>query len=248
MRGGRALLSDVSVSVEAGTLTAFVGPNGAGKTTLMRVLAGELAPDSGAVVFGGRALASWSAADLARRRAVLPQRSELAFAFRVDEVVAMGRFPFAESGRTTEQHVRAALEAVGMASMADRSWLTLSGGERQRVQLARVLAQLADTPDGTLFLDEPTNHLDLTHQLGVLQIVRARVREGATGIAVLHDLTAACRVADRVVLLAGGRVVAQGEPGAVLRPDVLRETFRVDIDRLDDPRGGVVLVPRLTGS
>ena len=244
LRRGRALLADVSVDVRPGSFTALVGPNGAGKTTLMRLLSGDLAPDRGDVSLHGRSLKQWAASDLARVRAVLPQQSDLAFGFTPLEVVALGRLPHGESQPTSRRIAAAALEEVGMAEHAERSWLTLSGGERQRVQLARVLAQLHGVDDGLLFLDEPTNHLDLTHQVATLRTVRERVDRGLTAVAVLHDLTLASRVADHVVLLQEGRMRASGAPEQVLTPERLQAVYGVVIDALADGRGGHVLVPR----
>ena len=241
---GRALLDGVHVAPPEGRLTAIVGPNGAGKTTLLHVLDGELVPDRGTVTLDARELASWRPRDLARRRAVLPQHSELAFGFSVQEVVAMGRMPFDEPARTTEDHVAHVLEALDLVPFAERSWLTLSGGERQRVQLARVLVQLAGVERALLFLDEPTNHLDLAHRVHVLQRVRERVEHGLTAICVLHDLTLAARIADHVVLLADGRVVSAGPPDQVLTADRLSSTFGVAITCHRGP-DGPVFVPRL---
>ncbi len=245
VRSGVRLLDSVGLHLQPGTLAAVVGPNGAGKSTLLKVLTGEWTPDSGQVRLWGRPLGEWPARELARVRAVLPQSSALAFGFTVEEVVAMGRTPWDEPLVEKHARVQAALEEVGMRPLAHRRWPTLSGGERQRVQLARVFAQLPPDPaDGLLFLDEPTNHLDLTHQVRVLQRVRARVERGGTALAVLHDLSLAARMADRVVVLSGGRVVSDGPPEAALHPDVLRPVFGLELTQVRLDRG-FALVPSL---
>lgn len=240
-RGPKFLLRQVSARFAPGTFTAVVGPNGAGKTTLLRVLAGDCSPDGGHVLLGPRVLSTLQPRELARCRAVLPQHSELRFGFSVGRIVELGRLPWDEPRATTVAHRQRALERVGLTSMQDRSWLTLSGGERQRVQIARVLAQVATMESGLVLLDEPTNHLDLAHQVRVLDLGRQLARQGATVIAVLHDLTFAARVADQVLLLADGGVVAHGPPAQVLVPTVLAPAFGVPVRLLHDPEEAVRL-------
>lgn len=238
-RGGKALLADVTVAFPPGQLTAIVGPNGAGKSTLLRVLSRDWQPDRGRVSLGGEPLNGLSSLGLARRRAMLPQHSTLSFAFSVLEVVTLGRLPWRESSADALRHAESALEAVGLSSLRDRSWLTLSGGERQRVQIARVLAQVRGMEGGVVLLDEPTNHLDIAHQVQVLSLGRTLARDGHTVVAVLHDLALAARAADTVLLLDGGRVAHFGSPAAVLTAERLSAAFDVSIHLLDDPRGTV---------
>ncbi len=226
--GAVRLLDGVTVEVEPGRLTAVVGPNGAGKSTLMRVASGERQPDAGRVTLGGKLLSAISPDVLARRRAVLPQESALAFPFTAYEVVALGRTPYARHATPAENAdaVWEALESVDAAHLAHRRYPTLSGGEKQRVHLARTLAQLGGaTDDAFLLLDEPTNHLDLTHQHAVLDVAHARAQQGTGVLAVLHDLNMAARYADHLVLLHRGRVHAQGPPAEVLVPDIVRAVF-----------------------
>jgi len=235
-RGGRALLDGVSLALHPGRVTAVVGPNGAGKSTLLRVLSGELAPDSGAVSFHDRALADWAPGDLARRRAVLPQESDLRFPFRVEEVVRLGRVPHPRGGDSAHDRrlAREALARVDLAALADRVYPTLSGGEKQRAHLARALVQLqpasdAVAPEGrVLLLDEPTASLDLDHQHSVLTLARElALRERVAVLAVLHDLNLVLAYADGLVVLARGRVVAAGPVSGTLTPGLIREVFGV---------------------
>lgn len=244
-RGGRRILDLPALSVAAGGVFGILGPNGAGKSTLLRVLAGETRPDSGTAWLAGVALPAWNPGALARRRAVLPQASALGFPLRAEEVVALGRLPHAGRGGPTDC-VRAAMGEAGVAHLAQRSHATLSGGEQQRVQLARVLAQLAGVPpaQSVLFLDEPTSALDLPHQHAIMAVAAARARAGATVVAVLHDLNLAARYCDRLLLLAGGRRVAEGPPAELLTPEVVQRAYGIAMRRVADPeRGEVLLVP-----
>ncbi|WP_191084027.1 heme ABC transporter ATP-binding protein [Roseococcus microcysteis] len=244
-RGGRRILDLPALSIAPGGVFGILGPNGAGKSTLLRVLAGEMAPDSGRAFLDGRPLGHWRAGDLARRRAVLPQHSTLGFPLRAEEVVALGRLPHA--GRAGPQDsVRAAMREAGVAHLHGRNHATLSGGEQQRVQLARVLAQLDGVPpaDSVLFLDEPTSALDLPHQHAIMAVAAARARAGATVVAVLHDLNLAARHCGRLLLMAGGRRVAEGRPEEMLTPELVHRAYGFAMRRVPDPQGGdVLLVP-----
>jgi len=242
-RGGAAVLHEVSVALQPGQVVGVLGPNGAGKSTLLGALCGELVPSTGSVALHGRALANWPDAQRARCLAVLPQSSMLSFAFRAAEVVALGRLPH-DSGRQQDARiVEAALATVDARHLAARSYLTLSGGERQRVHLARVLAQLWPGRSGqVLLLDEPTSMLDPAHQHSILQAVREFADAGGAVLVILHDLNLAARYCDRLLLLADGRSVASGTPAEVLRIDVLRAVFGLDVLVLPHPQRGHPLV------
>lgn len=234
----RTGLSDVSLSVPCGELLVVAGPNGACKSTLLGFLAGERTPDGGEVLLDGRPIGAVSPGERARRVGVLPQSSTLTFPFRVDEVVALGRLVAGEDPAI----VHAAMESAGVLHLAERIWTTLSGGEKQRVQLARVLAQIADTEAGCLLLDEPTASLDPAQQHAVLGIARERARAGFAVVAVLHDLPLAARYADRILLLREGRVVADGGPWEVLTPATLRRCYGIEALVLAHPVDGTPLV------
>ncbi|GIJ48963.1 hemin import ATP-binding protein HmuV [Virgisporangium aliadipatigenens] len=238
--GSRPVLEDVHVDVVAGEVLALVGPNGAGKSTLLSVLAGDRAPDSGAVTVHGRPVGEWSAADLARRRAVLPQHHLLSFPFPVVDVVRMGRAPWAGTPAEAEDDARvaAALEATGVSDFVERPFLSLSGGERARVALARVLAQHT----ALVLLDEPTAALDLRHQELVLRVARDRAAAGAAVLVVLHDLGLAAAHADRVAVLDSGRVVADGAPAEVFTAELLSTVYGHAVEVFPHPRTGTPLV------
>ena len=234
--GGATLVDDVSLDVSAGEVVALVGPNGAGKTTLLGALAGDRRLAAGRVSIAGRDLIRLRGRQLARRRAVLPQRSGLAAAFSALEVVMLGLVDPCGDEEARRRAARRRLDEVELGHLAARSYPTLSGGEQQRVQLARVLAQLGDAGGRALFLDEPTAALDPRHQQVVLARARHAARAGHAVVAVLHDLSLAARWADRLVLLHRGSVSGCGRPEDVLRPDLLRAVFSIGFD----------LVPHLT--
>ncbi|MBF6048291.1 heme ABC transporter ATP-binding protein [Streptomyces sp. NRRL B-1677] len=238
--GGRTVLDGVGLGVAAGEVLALVGPNGAGKSTLLAALAHDLPAASGEVLIDGGPAASWSAAELALRRAVLPQSAELSFPFPVEEVVRMGRAPWAGTAAEGEddEAVREAMAAAEVTGFASRPFAALSGGERARVALARVLAQR--TP--LLLLDEPTAALDLRHQELVLRICRERAADGAAVVVVLHDLGLAAAYADRVAVLHGGRVAAEGPPARVLEAELLTRVYLQPVEVIDHPRTGEPLV------
>lgn len=232
--GKRRILDDVSLDLRDGEVVGVLGANGAGKTTLRRVLSGDIAPDHGEATLNGRMLADWDVRELARVRAVLPQESTLNFAFRVEDIVLMGRSPHLEGMESEDDFriVREVLRLVDAEGLEDRLYPTLSGGERQRVHLARVLAQIWEDTGGPrfLFLDEPTSNLDLRHQHQALAVVRKLCERRIGSLVVLHDLNLAVRYADRVLLMKDGRSVAFGPTQEVLTAELIREVFDVEVD------------------
>lgn len=238
--GGTRVLDGVDLVARAGEVVALVGPNGAGKSTLLGALTGDIAPASGEVAVDGRPLDVWSPTELALRRAVLPQQVTVTFPFTVTDVVRMGRAPWARTAgaELDEIAVRAAMDEADVAALADRHVPSLSGGERARVALARVLAQRTQL----LLLDEPTAALDVHHQELVLAVVRRRVADGDGAVVVLHDLGLAAAYADRVAVLADGRIVADGPPESVLTPGLLSAVYQHPIDVIRHPTSGALLV------
>ncbi|MQM38740.1 Hemin import ATP-binding protein HmuV [wastewater metagenome] len=227
----RELLRDVSLACPGGSLTALIGPNGAGKSTLLGLMAGDRAPTGGAVRLAGRPLAEYGVRELAGLRAVMPQDSVLRFAYRVDDVVRMGRALRDLPPEEDEASVHTAMAEVEIAPLAARNALTLSGGEQARTTFARVRVQ--STP--VLLLDEPTAALDLRHQERLLSLAADWAAAGHCVVAVMHDLNLAAAHADHLVLLDHGRVAAQGTPWDVLRAGQLRRVYRQPVCVLPHP-------------
>jgi iron complex transport system ATP-binding protein len=237
---GKTILSEVSLRVAHGEMIAVIGPNGAGKTTLLRALAGLLNAE-GTIEIGGMPLKDMPLRERARRIAYLPQGHVFHWPLTVTDIVALGRLPNgsgADLSETDREAVTRAMSATGVNAFADRPVTTLSGGERARVALARVLA--TDAP--VILADEPTASLDPRYQLAVLGILRQHAEQGGAVVSVLHDLTLAGRSADRVVALDRGRVVADGPPRDVLRPDRVTAIFGVSAEVID-VRGHPIVVP-----
>ncbi|MCW8219855.1 heme ABC transporter ATP-binding protein [Streptomyces griseolus] len=238
--GRRQVLDAVDLTARAGEVVALVGPNGAGKSTLLAALAADLPAGSGEIRIDGRPAAAWSPPELALRRAVLPQSAALSFPFPVEDVVRMGRAPWAGTAKEDEDDVAvaSAMEATEVTRFAARPFSALSGGERARVALARVLAQRAPL----LLLDEPTAALDLRHQELVLRICRERAAAGDAVVVVLHDLGLAAAYADRAVVLRDGRVAVDGPPAEVFTGELLGEVYRQPVEVFPHPRTGAPLV------
>ena len=237
--GRRPVVRDVSAAFAAGTLTGIVGPNGAGKSTLARAML-ALVPATGAVRIDSDDVAALPRAGLARRIAYLPQNAEIAWAVDGRTFIGLGRTPYVGAwGLTTEDRaaVARAMAVTGVESFADRVVSTLSGGERARVLLARALA---GDPQW-LLADEPLAGLDPGHVLDACDLFRRLADEEGRGVVLtLHDLDAALRVADRVIVLAEGRVLADAAPAEALSPAVLKAAYGVEARTLEGARGPVL--------
>ncbi|MDI1288005.1 MAG: heme ABC transporter ATP-binding protein [Reyranella sp.] len=233
----KVLVEDISLDVTPGEFIAVIGPNGAGKSTLLGALAGDRPLAAGQVLLAGKPLAHWKKAELAHRRAVLPQHSTVAFDFTGRQIAELGLL--AHRSRLSDRQIGAlaeqALAETEALAFAERPYAVLSGGERQRVQLARVLAQCDANPERLpfLLLDEPITGLDLSHQHAALASARRRTDRGLGVLAVLHDLNMAARYADRVAIIEAGHLTALGPTRKTLDPDRLSAVFATPIVRLE---------------
>lgn len=238
--GGKAVLNGFDAAFAPGLVTAVVGPNGAGKSTLLDCLAALRKPDKGQVTLDGQALGDLPSRERARRIAYLPQNAEIAWAVEGRTFVGLGRTPYVGAWGLTAKDRAAVVRAMavtGVEAFADRVVSTLSGGERARVLIARALA---GDPQW-LLADEPLAGLDPGHVLDACDLFRRLADEEGRGIMItLHDLDAAMRVADRVVVLAEGRVLADGAPAEALSPAVLKAAYGVEARTLEGARGPVL--------
>ena len=237
------ILDSVELAVERGEWVGLIGPNGAGKTTLLRAITGA-APFGGMVEINGKELLAMKRRELARSVALVPQHPVLPPGMRVVDYVVLGRTPHLGEVTGPSRHdldvVASVLEALSLSEFVDREVTTLSGGELQRVVIARALAQ--ESP--ILLLDEPTTALDIGKQQAVLELVdRLRRERDLTVLSAMHDLTIAGQFPDRLVMLSGGSVVAEGRGRDVLDPGLIRSHFGAEVRIFDDEFGGIVVVP-----
>lgn len=228
MLSGR--LEGVSLDLRPGEVTAICGPNGAGKSSLLACLAGLIAPDHGAALLNGSAVTGLPARQRAQAIGYLPQQGEAAWDISVETLVALGRLPWNAGAAADREAVAAALAALDLEGLKDRPLSCLSGGERARALLARVLAG----QPRWLLADEPLANLDLAHQLSLLGQFRRLAAQGTGVVLVLHDLAQAMNHADRVVVLEGGRVAADGVPDQALAAEVIERVWQVRARWLGD--------------
>jgi iron complex transport system ATP-binding protein len=237
------VLDDVSAAVARGGLVGILGPNGSGKTTLLRLLGGLVRPSVGRISLDGVDLRTIPRAIAARRMAMVPQETQLAFEYTVLEMATMGRYPhlgaFEIEGPEDLEIAREALRATGTHDLAVRLFNTLSGGEKQRVVIAGALAQSPDI----LLLDEPTASLDLAYQLEIRSILEKLNRERNLTIVVsTHDLNFAAGLCRELVLLHQGRVLAAGATEAMLDATLIRKLYGVEVDITANARTGQLTV------
>ena len=234
------VLQDVDLSVGKGDMVGLIGPNGSGKTTLLKLISGILHPTQGEIHLDGLNLRQMKRRKVAQRVAVVPQQFHMPFAFRVEEVVMLGRTPFlrmlSDGGRKERETVGQAMEAAGIKHLEQRFFNELSSGERQKVVLGMALAQQPEM----LLLDEPTAHLDISHQVEILELVKGLNEEqGITVVSAIHDLNLASLYFPRLVLLNDGRIAADGTATQVLTPESIREVFSASVQVEQHPQAGV---------
>ena len=231
--GKRHVLKQVSLQVAAGEIVGLVGPNGSGKTTLLKIVSGLLSGYRGTVSYDGAPLTRLSRRQAAQYCAYVHQETWQPFAYRVADMVAMGRAHASRWYRAPNDEAvfHEALAEVGLNLDADRLMNELSGGERQLVLLARALVQ----SDRLLVLDEPVSHLDLKHQRTVVSALKKRAQKGSAVLWSVHDLQLAALMCDTIYLLCQGEIVVKGPPHEALESDLLSKVFDVSLDVI--PKG-----------
>jgi iron complex transport system ATP-binding protein len=239
---GPPVVHDLELVLPRGRITAVVGANGCGKSTLLRALARLLRPKAGSVLLDGHAIAELPTKAVAKRLAILPQSPVAPDGLTVEDLVARGRYPHQTLLRhwspEDEAAVEAALAATGVGGLRGRPLDELSGGQRQRAWIAMTLAQETEI----LLLDEPTTFLDLAHQIEVLDLLTDLVADhGRTVVMVLHDLNQACRYADLLVAMRGGRIHAAGPPTEIVDAALVEEVFGIEAQVIEAPLTGTPL-------
>jgi iron complex transport system ATP-binding protein len=218
-------LHDATFQFPRNGLITIAGPNGAGKSTLLGMMAGLRSPYSGSCTYDGKEIRQWPKREFARKVAFLPQSVRMQFPFTVEEVVLMGRTPYASGWFQTAEDrsaVEDAMTTTDTLAFRARDFRSLSGGEAQRVILASALTQRPEA----LLLDEPATHLDLRHQLALYKLL-GELSKSLLVVAVTHDLNLALRFSHRVMVLEDGRVAADGMPQEVLNPALIGRVFGV---------------------
>jgi iron complex transport system ATP-binding protein len=239
----KCILSRVSFAVTKGEFFTIIGPNGAGKTSILKIIAGLIKAQQGAIHISGKEIHRYSRRNLSRIVALVPQQIEYAFPFTVAETVLMGRFPhLGMLGLESKQDLaiaHAAMEFTDVTHLADRRLSQLSGGEMQRVVIARAICQQPQI----ILLDEPTTALDPAHQLKIMDLMeKFRQEQGTTIIMVSHDLNLASMFGDRLLLLKEGMVVMTGDPGKVLDRTLLEESYGCPMLVDESPLGHIARV------
>ena len=244
---GPWVLRHVSFNVEKGSFVGILGPNGSGKSTLLKIMDGILTPREGRATMDGRDIGTMSRRDIARRAAVVPQDYTGIFTFTAREIVLMGRSPHLDpwsfEGKRDHEIVSRVMAQTDTQGFADRSLDQLSGGERQRVLIARALAQ----EPRVMLLDEPTAFLDIRHQVEIMNLLKLlNKEEGLTVLAVTHDINLASLYCDRIILLNGGTIHAEGPPAEVMTADNIEAVYGLPVvSGSHKPTGRPIIMPRM---
>jgi iron complex transport system ATP-binding protein len=246
-------LKEVNFKVADGEFAGIIGPNGSGKTTLLRAITGIIRPRKGNVFLENRDIESLNFKELAKKIAVVSQGADSGIKMRVEEFILLGRIPYRRDWQFLETGIdreaaEEAMASTGTLKFRERFMDNLSGGERQLAFIARALAQ----EPKLLLLDEPTSHLDITHQVGILDLIkRLNRKNGLTVMAVLHDLNLAGEYCDKLILLNDGRVHKIGPAQEVLTYQVIEEVYKTVVVVKENPvslKPYIFLVSEKSGS
>ena len=237
------VLNDISLNFRAGEFTGVIGPNGSGKSTLLKLIGGILPSPSETVFFKNRELSHYKKKELAVSIAWIPQEKQMAFSFKVIDIVMMGRHPYLSplsfEGENDYQIAEEAMKQTQVLEFANRSFNEISGGEKQRVMIASAISQKPEV----MLLDEPTSALDIKYQIEILSILKQlNDEENKSLILAMHDLHLASKFCKRLILLKRGRVFCEGPPAEVLQKEILEEVYEVKVKIFQDDEDGSLLV------
>ncbi len=244
------IIKDLDIIIPSGKFSVLIGQNGCGKSTLLKSFARLLKPKSGDVVLDGKSIYDIPTQRLSREIGLLPQSPIVPAGITVADLVARGRFPyqklFGQLSKADYQAIACAMEAMGIADLADKPVDSLSGGQRQRVWIALVLAQDTDI----LLLDEPTTYLDIAYQVEILDCLAALNKAKKTTIvAILHDINLSIRYADHIFAMKRGRLIAEGEPKDIITTGLMKDVYGMESDIITDPAtGDPYVIPRSKAS
>lgn len=227
--GQKAVVNDVSLTIERGKITSFIGPNGAGKSTVLSMMSRIMKKDSGEVVIDGIELEKWNTRELAKKVSILKQVNNINVRLTIREIVSFGRYPHCE-GRLTKndiEHIDKAIEYMQLKDIENRYLDELSGGQRQRAYIAMVIAQ--DTE--YVFLDEPLNNLDMKHSVQMMKVLRNLVDDlGKTVVIVMHDINFASVYSDRIIILKDGKVAKEAVTKEVIQKGILEDIYEINFN------------------
>lgn len=232
----KMILNDVNLSIPSNKISIIIGANGCGKSTLLKTMARLIKPTGGEVLLDGKSIHKMAPKQLAKVLGLLPQSPIVPEGITVADLVGRGRFPHQSVmkgwSKKDYEAVAEALEMMNITEFADRNIDELSGGQRQRVWIAMALAQQTDI----LFLDEPTTYLDITYQVEILDLLTdLNKKYGTTIVMVLHDINLSARYADYLFTVKNGHLIAEGKPTDILTADLIKETFHLDCQVINDP-------------
>lgn len=237
--GVESILHNINISIEEGKFYSILGPNGSGKTTLIRNISKALNAGKEKIFIGERDVYYFSSKALAKEIASVPQSTTTDFDFSVFDIVLMGRAPYITRFSTESEEdleiAQRAMEITNTWHLKNKDINALSGGERQRVIIARAITQEADI----IILDEPISHLDIHHQIEILKAIKnINTKKHITIIAVLHDLNLAAAFSDSMILMHEGKVHTQGSPDQILKSEIIKEVYGLDVQIIKNPMTG----------
>ena len=229
-----SILRDVSLEIKGGEILSIIGPNGSGKSTLMKVLAGDIIPDSGSVIINGKNLNDIEISSRAIVRSMMSQTQNIVYDFDVREIIEMGWLESSTSQANGhfENAIKLISNECGIDHLLKRKFNSLSGGEQRMVHFARTLLQsneLQKNLQKYIFFDEPTANLDIKRELNILNVIRKKAKEGFGIFVVLHDLNLAYNFSDRIILIKDGKISKMGDPNDVFDDDILSEVYEVPV-------------------